>query len=271
MIRAGEMGGILEQILNRLAGFVEFEYAIRGKLKSALTYPIVLLCITALVLTFMLLFILPQFVGMFTTAGVELPLPTIILLTMMHALKTYGWYFLGAVIAGVLALKRWFRTPGGRYQRDRFLLKVPIIKGIITKVVVSRLTKTLASLHNVGVPILQTLGIIGKTLNNSFYERQLQAVSQRIKAGEGIGSAFTAEMDFPEMVNQMITVGDETGELALMSEKISAYYDQELEEDVKRLTTILEPIMIVFMAVVVGFMAVSVLLPIFDMIRVVRG
>jgi type IV pilus assembly protein PilC len=271
MVEAGEAGGILDLILNRLATYLEKADALQRKVKSALTYPTVV-CIVAVGATvFMLMFIIPTFAKMFTDFGGTLPLPTRVVMGLSDFLRNY-WYFLGAGIAGgVIGFQRYYKTESGRRTVDRMLLKVPALGTVVRKGAVARFTRTLGTLISSGVPILNGLDITARTSGNKIIEEAVLATRESISQGNTIADPLKSAGVFPPMVTQMISVGEQTGALDEMLEKIATFYDSEVDTAVDAMTSIIEPVMIVVMGVIVGGMLIAMYLPMFKLVSVISG
>ncbi len=271
MVEAGEAGGILDQILNRLAVYLEKAEALRRKVKSAMTYPTVVAVVTLGATIFMLMFIIPTFAKMFSDFGGDLPLPTKIVLGLSNFLKAQ-WYILLLVAgAAAFAFKRFKATEAGRFKIDKLALRVPVLGTVVRKAAIARFTRTLGTLISSGVPILGGLDITARTAGNKVVEKAIYATRQSISQGETIAEPLKQSGVFPPMVTQMIGVGEQTGALDEMLEKIANFYDDEVDTAVEQLTSIIEPVMIVVMGVVVGGMLISMYLPMFKLINVVSG
>ncbi len=271
MVEAGEAGGILDKILQRLATYIEKAEALRRKVKSAMTYPTVVLCVAGGACVFMLLCIIPVFAKVFADFGGKLPLPTQIVVDLSEILKKTWWLIAGAIAFGVTLVKRYYKTDKGRHQIDRLLLRVPAMGDLIRKACIARFTRTLGTMISSGVPILAGLEITARTSGNAIIEDAIQATKTSIREGETIAAPLRASAAFPPMVVQMISVGEETGALDKMLEKIANFYDEEVNTAVDTLTSIIEPVMIVIMGVLVGGMVVAMYLPMFKLINVVAG
>jgi type IV pilus assembly protein PilC len=271
MVEAGEAGGILDVILNRLAVYLEKADALQRKVKGAMTYPTVV-CVVALGATlFMLMFIIPTFARMFKDFGGELPLPTKIVMGLSDFLRAY-WYILAAGAGAlVFAFNRYYATSGGRRTIDRLLLRIPVLGMVIRKGAVARFTRTLGTLISSGVPILNGLEITARTAGNKVVEEAVMATRDSISQGNTISEPLKASGVFPPMVTQMISVGEQTGALDEMLDKIANFYDDEVDTAVDALTSIIEPAMIVVMGLIVGGMLVAMYLPMFKLISVVAG
>ncbi len=269
MIKAGEAGGVLEVVLTRLAEFSEKEQALKSKVKGAMVYPALVILIGAGVVLFLTIAIIPTFATMFTDIGATLPLPTRIMMGLSDFLKGFWWVNLLAVLAVVVIYKMWVRKEKGKYQVDKIKLKLPILGDLMKKGAISRFSRTLGTLITSGVPILQALLIVKDTAGNEVVSRAMVAVHNSIREGESIAGPLGKSPVFPPMVVHMIAVGEETGALDTMLIKVSDTYDREVDTMVDALTSILEPILILGMGIVVGFIVIAMYLPIFQMSAVV--
>ncbi len=271
MVEAGETGGVLDEILLRLATYLEKADALKRKVKSALTYPTVVLAVACGTTLFMLAFIIPSFAKIFTDLGGQLPLPTRIVMGMSNGLRDFWWAILGVALGCGFMLKRQYQTEAGRYQFDKFMLQVPILGTVVRKAAIARFSRTLGTLVGSGVPILSALEITSRTAGNKVIEREVTATRGSIREGETIAAPLRNSKAFPPMVVQMISVGEETGALDKMLEKIADFYDDEVNTAVDSLTSVIEPVMIVVMGVLVGGMVVAMYLPMFKLASVVSG
>lgn len=271
MVEAGEAGGILDLILNRLAVYLEKADALQRKVKSALTYPAVVLVTALGACLFMLMFIIPTFAKMFTDFGGELPLPTKIVMGISDFLRDYWYLLAGGTIGFIVGYNRYYATDSGRRVIDRAMLKIPMLGIVIRKGAVARFTRTLGTLISSGVPILNGLEITAKTAGNRIVEEAVMATRESISQGRTISDPLKESGVFPPMVTSMIAVGEQTGALDEMLEKIANFYDSEVDTAVDALTSIIEPIMIVVMGAMVGGMLVAMYLPMFKLIAVVSG
>ncbi len=271
MVDAGEAGGILDLILNRLAVYLEKADALARKVKSALMYPTVVCVVATGATIFMLVFIIPTFARMFSDFGGELPLPTKIVMTLSTFLRTKWYLLVGGTIAAIILFKRFKATEMGQMKIDQFMLKIPVLGTVIRKSAVARFTRTLGTLVSSGVPILNGLEITAKTAGNKVVEKAVNATKESISQGNTIADPLKASGVFPPMVTQMISVGEQTGALDEMLEKIANFYDDEVDTAVEALTSVIEPVMIVVMGVIVGGMLISMYLPMFKLINVVAG
>ncbi len=271
MVEAGEAGGILDLILMRLATYLEKADALQRKVKSALTYPAVVSIVAVGASVFMLMFIIPTFAKMFVDFGGELPMPTKIVMGISDFLRAY-WFFLGAGIIGtIIGIKRYYKTSNGRRTIDKFMLSIPVLGTVVRKGAVARFTRTLGTLISSGVPILHGLDITARTAGNKVIEEAIMATRESISQGNTIAEPLKASKVFPPMVTQMISVGEQTGALDEMLEKIAEFYDSEVDSAVDALTSIIEPVMIVVMGVLVGGMLIAMYLPMFKIVAVVSG
>jgi type IV pilus assembly protein PilC len=271
MVRAGEIGGVLDQTLDRLATQLEKDDSLRRSVKSAMTYPILIFCFAVLVLIGLILFIIPVFAKMYADLGGQLPLLTRTMVGLSNFMR--GWWYIvfPAAIAIVWGLRRYKRTTQGRELWDKTKLRIPLKIGpIIQKIAVARFSRTLATLVTSGVPILQAIEITGKTSGNTVIEHAMEEVKQNIKSGEAIARPLERISVFPPMVTQMISIGEETGALDTMLHKIADFYEDEVDSAVKSLTSIIEPVMMIFVGGIVGLVVISMYLPIFNMFKLVQ-
>jgi type IV pilus assembly protein PilC len=271
MVAAGEAGGILDTILLRLAVFLEKNDALVRKVKGAMIYPGVILSVAVIAIGVLLLFVIPVFKEMFASVGMALPLPTRVVIALSEFLQGY-WYMVAGGIAGAGWLtKRYYHTNDGRKTIDGMLLKFPILGDVLRKSAVSRFTRTLGTLISSGVSILEGLEITAKTAGNRIIQDAIMESRASIAGGESIAAPLQKSQVFPPMVISMIAVGEQTGGLDEMLSKIADFYDEEVDAAVSGLLAMMEPVMIVFLGVVVGGMVVSMYLPIFDMMNAVQG
>lgn len=270
MVAAGEAGGILDTILNRLATFLEKNDALVRKVKGAMTYPAVIMAVAAGAILILLWKVIPTFAEMFGSVGVALPLPTRIVMGLSDFLLAYWWALGLGAIATAFGLKQYYGTSSGRLTIDKILLKMPVLGDVLLKSAVSRFTRTLGTLISSGVSILDGLEITAKTAGNRVIQDAVMASRASIAGGDTIAAPLQKSQVFPPMVISMIAVGEQTGGLDEMLTKIADFYDDEVDAAVSVLMSLLEPIMIVFLGVVVGGMIVAMYLPIFDMINTVQ-
>ena len=270
MVAAGEAGGILDTILNRLAVFMEKNDALVRKVKGAMIYPLVIMCVAALCIVILLWKVIPVFASMFGSVGMELPLPTKVVINMSAFLNSYWWALIGGAVGGGYLLRAYYATSPGQLMIDKLLLKVPVLGDVLRKSAVSRFTRTLGTLISSGVSILDGLEITARTSGNRVVQDAIMASRASIAGGETIAGPLQKSKVFPPMVISMIAVGEQTGGLDEMLSKIADFYDDEVDAAVSALLSLLEPIMIVFLGVVVGGMIVAMYLPIFDMVNAVK-
>ena len=270
MVAAGEAGGILDTILMRLASFMEKNDALIRKVKGAMIYPSVIMSVAAIAVTVLLIFVIPVFENLFSSAGLALPLPTRIVMGASRFLKGYWYMVLAAIGTAVFLFRKYNATSNGRLNIDRFKLRIPILGDVLRKSAVSRFTRTLGTLISSGVSILDGLEITAKTAGNRVVQDAIMESRASIAGGDTIAAPLKKSGVFPPMVISMISVGEQTGGLDEMLSKIADFYDEQVDTAVSNLLSLLEPIMIVFLGVVVGGMVVAMYLPIFDMINAVQ-
>ncbi|MBT8346102.1 MAG: type II secretion system F family protein [Desulfofustis sp.] len=265
MIEAGETGGILDTILNRLAVFMEKTMALKKKIKGAMVYPTICLAIALLILVVILVFVIPVFEEMFSQMDAALPVPTQVVVTISHAFKeNLLWIFLPLILL-IYIFKRVYSTEKGRYRIDQFFLRLPIVGVLIRKVAVAKFTRTLSTMLQSGVPILEALQVVAKTAGNKVIERAVFRVGDAIAEGRPMAEPLMESGVFPNMVVQMINVGESVGALDTMLEKIADFYDEEVDQAVANLTAMIEPFMMVFLGGMIGTLVVAMYLPIFEM------
>ena len=265
MIEAGELGGILDTILSRLAGFKEKAMALQKKIKGAMTYPVICLAISILILIVILVFVIPVFVEMFASLDSALPAVTQLVVNMSDFVKGNIIYMLIAGVAVFYGIKKIYNTEKGRLRIDAFVLKAPVIGQLTRKVAVSKFTRTLSTMLQSGVPILDALQVVARTSGNKIIERAVFRVSESIAEGRPIAEPLEESGVFPNMVVQMINVGESVGALDTMLEKIADFYDEEVDQAVENLTAMIEPFMMVFLGGMIGGLVVAMYLPIFQM------
>ncbi len=270
MVAAGEAGGILDTILMRLATFMEKNDALVRKVKGAMIYPGVIMSVAVIAICVLLIFVIPVFETMFGSVGLALPLPTRVVIGLSRFLKGYWWLIGGGIAGSFVLVKRYYATPGGKLLIDKAMLKVPVLGDVLRKSAVSRFTRTLGTLISSGVSILDGLEITAKTAGNRVIQDAIMASRASIAGGDTIAAPLQKSAVFPPMVISMIAVGEQTGGLDEMLSKIADFYDEEVDAAVSGLLSLLEPVMIVFLGVVVGGMVVAMYLPIFDMINAVQ-
>ena len=265
LVVAGEEGGILDNILLRLAGYIEKAEALKKKVKSAMVYPSTIVGVAVIVVMILMIFVIPVFESMFKSAGQTLPLPTLIVITMSKLIKKYVFIVVPGLILLFYLFRRYHKTENGRTVIDRLLLKLPVFGPLLQKISVARFSRTLGTLVSSGVPILDGLNIVSKTSGNKTIETAILNARASIREGETIAEPLGRSGMFPPMVIQMISVGESTGALDSMLSKIADFYEEEVDVAVGNLTSLLEPFLMVFLGVVIGGVVISMYLPIFQM------
>jgi type IV pilus assembly protein PilC len=270
MVRSGETGGVLESVLDRLADTLEREVALRQRIKSAMTYPVVVLGFVGLILMAMLIFIVPQFKSIYATLNGKLPLPTLILLKVSQIL-THEAIFIVAAMIGLVFLLRWYvKTPAGRAAWDTLKLKVPIFGPLFHKTALARFSRVLGVLNRSGVPILYSLEVTAEVVNNTQISKAILDVQTAVKQGETLSQPLGRHGVFPPMVVQMLAVGEETGAIDTMLDKVASFYDDEVAATVDSLTSLIEPVMIFFVGGAVGLAVIALYLPMFNIINLIK-
>jgi type IV pilus assembly protein PilC len=270
MVKSGETGGMLDEVLLRLADEIEKEVHLRQKIKSAMTYPVAVVGLVFLIMSAMLLFVVPQFESIYGELGSTLPLPTRVLLGLSSIFKSYWWILLGLTIGLVQFLKRYKKTEKGRSQIDSFKLRVPIFGNLFHKTALSRFSSTLGMLLKSGVPILQAMDIVVDTVNNRVISRAVVDVQASVREGESIAKPLGRHSVFPPMVVQMLAVGEETGQVDTMLNKVAIFYDNEVEAMVDALTSLIEPLLIAVIGGCVGAAVIALYMPMFDIIKQIQ-
>ena len=265
MIAAGEAGGILDTILRRLAAYMEKAARLKARVKGAMTYPLATLAIAIIVLAVILVFVIPVFEEMFADFGSELPAPTQFVVFLSDMVKSKILYIIGAAILFGFAFKKYYATEKGRDTADSLVLKLPVMGMLLRKVAVAKFTRTMGTMLTSGVAILEALDIVAKTAGNRSVEKAIYNVRSGISEGRTMADPLTESGVFPPMVCQMISVGESTGALDAMLEKIADFYDEEVDQAVENMTALIEPIMLVFLGVTIGGLVIAMYLPIFKM------
>ncbi len=266
MIRAAEIGGILDVILDRLAGFLEKEMEIKGKIKSAMMYPIIVLNFAGVMVIALFMFVLPRFKEIFTSMDVEMPPVTLALFATGDWLQVYWWVVIICGVGAYIGFKQYDKTTRGHYNIDKYKLKLPIFGDLSLKLSIARFCRTFGTLIASGVPMMRSLEIIGETSGNAVLAEAIANARTSIREGAKISQPLAASGLFPSMVTHMVDVGEETGRLSEMLCKVADFYDDEVDAMVKGLTSLIEPLLIVSMGVLVGFIAISVMTPIFKLV-----
>jgi type IV pilus assembly protein PilC len=270
MVRAGETGGVLDDTLLDIADTIETEVELRRKIKSAMTYPVVVVILVVLIMAAMLLFIVPQFETIYASLNSSLPLPTRILLGASKLVRTYWWMVILGAIGGRYAFRRYKATPQGRAQIDQIKIRVPVFGPLFHKVALARFASTFGMLLKSGVPILQAMDIVKETVNNRVIARAVDDVKGSVREGESIAKPLGKHAVFPPMVVQMLSVGEETGAVDTMLEKVAQFYNSEVEATVDALTSLIEPLLIAVIGAAVGAAVVALYMPMFNIINLIK-
>jgi type IV pilus assembly protein PilC len=270
MVRAGEAGGVLDDVLLRVADTLEKQVELRNKIKSAMTYPVMVAALVFLILVAILLFVVPTFEQLYKDLGGVLPLPTRILLVLSKVVKKFLPLVIAAIVAGAFLLRRYVTTEGGRTQYDYLKLRVPIFGELFRKVAMSRFARTLGVLMKSGVPVLQSLEITQDTVQNKIVANALKDVEVSVREGESLARPLERHKVFPPMVVQMLAVGEETGAVDTMLEKVADFYDSEVASTIEGLTSLIEPLLIAVLGGVVGGILISLYLPMFRIINLIK-
>lgn len=269
MVRAGEASGSLDVVLERLADFGEHQQALKGRFQAALVYPVFMAIVGTGVLFFLLSFVVPNLTRIFTEMKQVLPLPTIILIWFSDFMRSYWWVIVAIIVAIIVGIKEAIKKPKGRYFWDTLKLRLPVIGQINRKIALSRFGRTLGSLLQSSVPLITSLQIVRNIVNNVLIGDVIDEAMEDIQAGKSLNLALSRSVWFPPVFRQMISVGEQSGDLEGMLHKIADAYEREVETRITGMTSLIEPIMILLMAVVVGFIVISILLPIFEMNQMV--
>lgn len=270
MVSAGETSGMLDEILDRVAAYLEATSRLMKKISSALVYPIVVIVMAFVITLFMLIKVVPTFKGIFSGLGGELPTPTLILMKISDTLRQYFPIVFGIIVGISIVVARYIHTPGGRLRFDFFILKIPLVGKLVRKMAISRFARTLSTLTKSGVPILSALEIVGKTSGNKVIEVAVHNVRDSIKEGESIAAPLAKAGVFPPLVVRMISVGEQTGSLEEMLSKISDFYDMDVTTSVEALTSLIEPLVMIFLGLVIGSIVVALYMPIFKIGELIR-
>lgn len=270
-LSAGETGGILDKVLERLSDLLEHEAAVSQNLKAAIRYPLTVITFLFSAFFFLTTFVVPRFAAIYSGAGVVLPLPTRIMILLSHILRNY-WYLL---IAGVFVLiglfRRYLKTKNGRWQWDRLKLRTPIFGPLFTKMAISRFAQMFAVLDRSGLPIIRTLGVISKTLGNVVMTKEIEAIKKSVEEGQGMSEPLLKSTVFPPLVTHMVAIGERSGTTDELLEGIQRHYDNEINTTIKNLTTLIEPILTVGLGIMVLFLALAIFLPMWKLIDVFKG
>ena len=270
LVHVGETGGVLDSMLSRLSTYLEKAQALKHRVQMAVVYPILVMTIAVLVVAFLMVFIIPIFAAFFAGAGVPLPLPTRIVIAASNGVVKYWYVLLALWGGGMYGFRMWYRTEAGRLTVDRFFLRAPIFGPLVRKIAIARFTRTLSALLGGGVPIIDALRITAKTAGNRVVENAVMSARERVMAGHTLGERLKDSGVFPPMVVQMVIVGEQTGALDNMLAKVADYYEDEVDVAVSGLTALLEPLLIVFLGVVIGGIVIAIYLPIFKVVTLVK-
>jgi type IV pilus assembly protein PilC len=270
MVVAGEVSGNLDTIMSRMAAHFEKENHIRNKIKGALVYPAFIGGLTILVVIFLLTFVLPTFISMFEGSGVEVPALTRGLISTSEFIRKFWYIVLGAIIVISYFIAKFVRTEKGKMVIDTALMRIPVVKGTIQKIYTSRFTRTLSTLMSSGIPLIQALEAVAKVVNNKPVEKALIRTVDDVRKGVNLSIPIKNSNLFPPMVYYMINIGEESGSIDDLLERTALFYDEELEESIKKMMGLIEPTMIVFMAVIIGLIVIAIALPMFDMVKTVQ-
>lgn len=271
MVAAGESGGILDLILKRLSAYMEKMVKLKSSIKSALIYPAVVMSVAVIAVFLLLWLVIPTFASLFTGLGAELPLPTKIVIGLSNFIARFAWLVILILGFGIYGLKKWYETENGKHSIDAFLLKIPVIGVLLQKIAISRFTKTLSTLISSGIPILEGLDITAKAAGNVVFEDTIKAVRKEVEAGKTLSGPMEETGRFPTMVIQMVAVGEQTGELDTMMDRVAQFYEDEVDRSVANLMSLLEPLLLVFLGVSIGSIVVSMYLPMFTLISKLAG
>lgn len=271
MVKAGETGGLLAEILDRLAGFLEASARLRKKIKSAMTYPIAVISIAFIITIFLIVRVVPVFAEIFKDFGKPLPAPTQFLVDVSDILRGYWWMFIIGAVGLIYGIRAFLKTKTGHELWNRWQLKLPIFGPLTHKICMSRFARTFAQLIRSGVPILETLEIVGGSSGNTVIEGSIKGVSDDVEKGDNLSVALSRKTIFPPMMLRMVAAGESTGKIDEMLEKMADFWDEEIEATLAALTSLLEPILIVILGVIVGGIVIALFLPIFKMSEVVSG
>jgi type IV pilus assembly protein PilC len=268
MVGAGESGGILDIILQRLSGYIEKAVKLTAKVKGAMTYPVAVITIAIAVVVIIMVKVIPVFSAMYDGLGSKLPFPTLVCMALSSALINYSWLIILAIVLIVVGLRQYYKTPTGRLQIDSIMLKIPIIGDVLRKTAVARFCRTLGTLISSGVPILEGMDITARTAGNMVIQNAILKSKDAVEQGRNISTPLAETKVFPPMVVQMVGVGEATGALDAMLSKVADFYEDEVDNAVANLTSLMEPVMIAILGGIIGFIVVAMYLPIFNLANV---
>ncbi len=265
LVRAGELGGVLDDILGRLAINLEKNKEFRSKTKGAMIYPVIVILAMVVVAFLMMIFVIPKLTAMYSDFGAELPTATRVLMGISNFMVTFWWVVVGGAFGGYMLFRRWVATKVGRRAYDRFLLKVPIMGVLIQKIALTEFARTLSLLLGAGISLLQAMEIVTKGVSNTVYREALESATKQIEKGVPLSKAVAAHEEFPPILFQMMAVGEETGKLDEVLGKLAQYFEQESEQAIKNLTTAIEPLIMIVLGIGVGAMVIAVIMPIYNL------
>ncbi len=271
MVKAGESGGMLAEVLDRLAGFLEASERLRKKVKSAMTYPVIVISIALAITTFLIVKVVPVFGSIFADFGAKLPAPTQFLIDLSDFIRSFWYIIIGVIIGVFYAIRAWLKSKSGTETWDRWKLKLPVFGPLTHKICMTRFARTFAQLLRSGVPILEVLQIVGDTSGNSVITNALRGVSSDVEKGEHLTAALGRQSIFPPMMLRMVSAGEATGKIDTMLEKMADFWDEEVEATLAALTSLLEPLLIVVLGIIVGGIVIAMFLPIFKLNDVVSS
>ncbi|HCR81781.1 MAG: Type II secretion system protein [Candidatus Pacebacteria bacterium GW2011_GWB1_47_8] len=265
LVKAGEVGGVLDKVMDKLAENLEKDKEFRGKTKGAMIYPVIVLIAMVIVGFVMMVFVIPKLTDMYKDFGAELPLPTLILISIANFLTRFWWAFILLTVGGVAALRNWYKTSLGQHKIDQWLLKVPIIGNLRQKIILTNFARTLSLLLSSGVPLLSSLNIVSAAMGSILYRDAMSEVAQKVEKGVPLSRAMSVYDLFPGILHQMLAVGEETGKLDEVLLKLSKYFESESEQAVKNLTAAMEPLIMVVLGLGVGAMVIAIIMPIYSL------
>ncbi|MCL4367061.1 type II secretion system F family protein [Patescibacteria group bacterium] len=265
LVRAGQASGKLDTVLLQLADNLEKDREFRSKIRGAMIYPIVVLLMMAGVMLIMIFFVMPKLMNLYTDSGLDLPLPTKILLAFTNFMLTYWWIILLILVVGILTFRRYIKSPSGKYQYDTVVLKLPVVGRIVTLVTLTNFTRTFGLLASSGIPILESIKIVGEIVGNSVFQSGLETAYKGVERGLTLSSQILAMPVFPRIVGQMIKTGEETGKIDEIMIRLANYFETESDNQLKNVTTLIEPIILVILGVGVAFLVISIILPIYQL------
>jgi type IV pilus assembly protein PilC len=271
MVKAGESGGLLAGVLDRLAGFLESSARLRKKVKSAMTYPVIVISIALAITTFLIVKVVPVFANIFADFGAALPAPTQFLIDLSDFIRNFWYFILGGIGGAFYGIRTWMKSKSGQVTWDKWKLKMPVFGPLIHKICMTRFARTFAQLIRSGVPILEVLQIVGDTAGNIVVTNSLRGVANDVEKGDNLTAALSRQPIFPAMMLRMVSAGEATGKIDTMLEKMADFWDEEIEATLSALTSLLEPLLIVFLGVIVGGIVIAMFLPIFKLNDVVSA